>query len=136
MTIYCIVEPYMGCVKEFYCRIYTIKLCNKIIHNVRSKIFFVCVQTIYYIKDTIYCFLMTYLLLDAIIFSRYGICLSEDWCLLTRLLVTSPFIFVYWNIAIEMKFGHRGRVWMSWSNSWGADLGCGLCSCKSLGCGI
>ncbi len=25
---------------------------------------------------------------------------------------------------------------ISWSNPWGADLGCGLCSCKSLGHGI
>ncbi len=32
-----LLKPYMGCVKEFYYMIYTIKLCNKIIHNVRSK---------------------------------------------------------------------------------------------------
>ncbi len=57
--------------------IYTIKLCNKTIHNVRSDFLFVCVQTIYCIKDTIYCFLMTYLLLNAINFTRSGICLSE-----------------------------------------------------------
>jgi hypothetical protein len=57
--------------------IYTIKLCNKTIHNVRSKKKFVCVQTIYCIKDIIYCFLMTYLLLDAINFTRSRICLSE-----------------------------------------------------------
>jgi hypothetical protein len=58
--------------------IYTIKLCNKTIHNVRSKKEFVCVQTIYCIKDTIYCFLMTYLLLDTINFARFGTCLSEE----------------------------------------------------------
>ncbi len=34
------------------------------------------------------------------------------------------------------KLGHHGRVQISWSNSWGADLGCGLCSCKSLEHGI
>ncbi len=38
----------------------------------------VCVYTIYGIKDTIYHFLMTYLLLDTINFTRSGICLSED----------------------------------------------------------
>jgi hypothetical protein len=37
----------------------------------------VCVQTINCIKDIIYCFLMTYLLLDTIFFARSGICLSE-----------------------------------------------------------
>ncbi len=38
----------------------------------------VCVQTIYCIKDTIYCFLVTYLLLDTRNFARSGIRLSED----------------------------------------------------------
>ncbi len=32
-----LLKPYTGCVKKFYCMIYTIKLCNKTIHNVRSK---------------------------------------------------------------------------------------------------
>ena len=74
-----LLKPYTGCVKEFYCMIYTIKLCNKTIHNIRSKKENVCVQTIYCIKDTMYCFLMTYLLLDTINFTRSGICLSEVW---------------------------------------------------------
>ncbi len=36
-------------------------------------------------------------------------------------------------LLLRWKSGRRGRVQMSWSNSWSADLGCGLCSCKSLG---
>jgi hypothetical protein len=35
-------------------------------------------QIIFCIKDTIYCFLITYLLLDTINFARSRICLSED----------------------------------------------------------
>jgi hypothetical protein len=44
----------------------------------KAKKNIVCVQTIYCIKDTIYHFLMTYLLLNTINFTRSGICLSED----------------------------------------------------------
>jgi hypothetical protein len=37
----------------------------------------VCAQTFFYINDTMYCFLITYLLLDTINFAKSGICLSE-----------------------------------------------------------
>jgi hypothetical protein len=57
--------------------IYTIKLCNKTIHNITSGKKIVCVQTIYCIQNTIHCFLMTYLLLDTINFARSKICLSD-----------------------------------------------------------
>jgi hypothetical protein len=73
VTIYCIVETVHGMCKRGM--IYTIKLCNKTIHNVRSEKN-VCVQTIYCINDTIHHFLMTYLLLDTINFTRSRICLS------------------------------------------------------------
>ncbi len=42
-----------------------------------TKKIFVWAQTIYCIYDTIYCFLITYLLLNTINFARSGICLSE-----------------------------------------------------------
>ncbi len=37
---------------------------------------------------------------------------------------------------LRWKLGRCGRGQMLWSNPWGANLGCGLCSCKSLGCDL
>jgi hypothetical protein len=75
--------------------IYTIKLSNKTIHNVRSEKKNVCVQIIYYIKDTIYRFLITYLLLDTINFSRSRICLSEGVKRLRIMKVVNPRVVYY-----------------------------------------
>ncbi len=61
----------------------------------------------------------------------------EWWRLLMRSSVTSPFIFVCWKSAVAMKIWPSGEgTDTSWSNPWGADLGCGLCFWKSLGHGI
>jgi hypothetical protein len=56
--------------------IYTMKLCNKTIHNVRSKKKCLCLNNILKQRYNIL-FLMTYLLLDTINFARSRICLSE-----------------------------------------------------------
>ncbi len=43
MTINCYNKQYIGCEKEFYCMIHTIKCCDKTIHNVwNNKIIWLC----------------------------------------------------------------------------------------------
>ncbi len=39
-------------------------------------------------------------------------------------------------LPLQWKWGCQGEVQISWSNTWGAGLGGGLCFCKSLECGI
>ncbi len=85
-----LLKSYTGCVKRFYCIIYTIKLCNKTIHNVKSKKKSLFRNNILYQRYNIF-FLMTYLLLDTINFARSGICLSEVCHVFTLYLVLSRF---------------------------------------------
>ncbi len=46
----------MGCVKEFYCMIYTIKLCNKTIIMLEAKKKCLCPNNILYQGYNILCF--------------------------------------------------------------------------------
>ncbi len=88
-------KPYTGCVKEFYCMMYTIKMCNKTIHNIRSEKNCLCPKNILYQKYNISFF-------DDLSITQYNK-FHKTWDLSFRgwsNCVCGPSIVLLWKLAI------------------------------------